>query len=352
MSFIPALQKEIKELPPAYFTLVMSGGIVSLGAHLLKFTALADFFFWANNLAFAALLLLLLARLFFYPKALLTDFKMFKKGAGFLSLVAAASILGVQHVQQKQNYAVGGILFWCSLGLWVLLMYAFLMSVTTKADKPSLEKGISGVWLLMVVSAQAMALLGALLSKQLFLPQEQVLYLVLCLYSLGLMLYIILITLIFYRLTFFKAEPKEITPPYWVNEGAVGITALAGAIFMMNIPAASGVAAFLPFIKGVSLLAWATATWWIPFIVLLEVWKYGVKKVPLSYTPTYWALVFCIGGYAVATYQLAKVLNIGYLSALPGVVFWVALALLLLVLLGMCISIVKALQNNTSSSVK
>ena len=225
-------------------------------------------------------------------------------------------------------------------------MYAFLISVTTSSDKPSLEKGISGVWLLMVVSTQTLAILGTLLSKHLPFPQEQVLYGTLCFYTLGIMLYIILITLIFYRLTFFHAGPKEITPPYWINEGAVGITALAGATFMMNISGGSAFTDILPVIKWISVLAWATATWWIPLIVLLEVWKYGVKKVSLSYTPTYWALLFCIGGYAVATFQLAKTLEAQYLSPIPEVFFYTALALLALVLAGMCISLVKAVSSH------
>lgn len=343
MNFFPALKKETQGFPPAYFTLAMSIGIVSIGAHLLKFHFISDLLFWANNIAFGILMLILLARLLFYTRHLLSDLKSFKKGAGFLSLVAGSCILGMQWVQLKQNHAVGSLLFWFSLAVWVLLMYAFLVSVTTTKEKPTLEKGISGVWLLMVVATEALAILGTLLSGHLPLPAEQVLFLTLCLYTLGIVLYIIIITLIFYRLTFFHAEPKEITPPYWVNEGAVGITTLAGATFIMNINSGSVFAEIVPVIKWAGLLAWATAIWWIPFIIILEIWKYGIKKVSFSYTPTYWALVFCIGGFAVATFQLSKALAIAYLDLLPKVFFYAALALLAIVLLGMFISIGKKL---------
>lgn len=345
MNLFTALKKEIKKFPPAYFTLVMSVGIISIGADFLKFSLISELLFWLNNAAFAVLLLLLLTRLVLYPRMFLADLKSFKKGAGFLSLIAAVSILGIQYVMLKQWHAAAAVLFWFSVVAWVVLIYAFLLSVTTKSEKPSLDKGISGVWLLMVVSTQALAILSTLLNKHLSLSPEQAVFFSLCLYTLGIMLYIIIITLIFYRLTFYHAEPKQITPPYWVNEGAVGITTLAGAVFMQNIDTTTGFTDLIPFIKGISVLAWATATWWIPFIIFLEIWKYGVKKVKLSYTPTYWALVFCVGGYAVATHLLSKVLGTSFLQPLPRTFFYIALGLLVFVLLGMCISIVKALSN-------
>lgn len=349
MNFIPALKKEVQKLPPAYFTLVMSIGIVSIGADFLKFTLIGEVLFWVNNTVFGILMLMLLSRLLFYPKRILTDLKSFKKGAGFLSLIAAVSILGIQY-QLKQLHSVASVLFWIGLIVWVLLIYAFLTSVTTKPEKPSLEKGISGVWLLMVVCTQALAILGTLLNKHLSFSSKEVIFISLCLYTVGIFFYIVLITLIFYRLSFFHAGPKEITPPYWVNEGAMGITTIAGAVFMQNITSTTGFTEFIPFIKGISLLAWATATWWIPFIILLEIWKYGIRKVSLSYTPTYWALVFCVGGYAVATHLFSKALGISFLKSIPEGVFFIALALLGLVFVGMCFSIVKAISSKPAES--
>ncbi|WP_017731341.1 tellurite resistance/C4-dicarboxylate transporter family protein [Nafulsella turpanensis] len=348
MDFFQALKKEVQMLSPAYFTLPMSVGILSIGADFLKLPTLSDSLFWVNNVVYGILLLMLLARLLFFTHPFLKDLKSFKKGAGFLSFIAATSILGIQYVKLQQAYTTGSILFWCSLGIWILLMYSFLMSVTTQSEKPSLEKGMSGVWLLIVVSTQALAIHGTLLAKHLSIPKEQVIFLTLCLYTLGIFLYLILITLIFYRLTFFPAKPKEITPPYWINEGAVGITTLAGAVLLQNINSSSGFTGIEPVIEWISLLAWATASWWIPFIILLEIWKYGIKKEKLTYTPTYWALVFCIGGYAAATHLLFKVLSISFLTAAPKVAFYVALALFGIVLLGMCISIIKSLSSNHS----
>ena len=46
------------------------------------------------------------------------------------------------------------------------------------------------------------------------------------------MLYIWIISLIFYRYTFFAMEPSDLAPPYWINMGAVAISTLAGALLV------------------------------------------------------------------------------------------------------------------------
>ena len=57
------------------------------------------------------------------------------------------------------------------------------------------------------------------------------------------------------------------------------------------------------------------------------------------YQPSYWALVFCVGGYAVATHLLTTVLGISFFGSIPEVVFYTALFLMVILLVGMFISI-------------
>ena len=42
------------------------------------------------------------------------------------------------------------------------------------------------------------------------------------------MLYIWLIALIFYRIMFLPLTPADLTPPYWINMGAMAISTLGG----------------------------------------------------------------------------------------------------------------------------
>ena len=54
-------------------------------------------------------------------------------------------------------------------------------------------------------------------------------------------------------------------------------------------------------------------------------WPNFKEKEKLSYTPTYWVLLFCVGGYAVSTHLLTKVLGVSYLQSTQEVVFYVGL---------------------------
>src|SRR5262249_16060509 len=65
-----------------------------------------------------------------------------------------------------------------------------------------------------------------------------------------------------------------------------------------------------------TLLFWAVATWWIPMLLVLGVWRYLIYGVPLAYHPLYWGGVFPLGMYSVATYHLAKIVAAPFLLPL------------------------------------
>ena len=50
------------------------------------------------------------------------------------------------------------------------------------------------------------------------------------------MLYIWIISLIFYRYTFFTMQPSDLAPPYWINMGAMAISTLAGTLLVAAAP--------------------------------------------------------------------------------------------------------------------
>ena len=89
----------------------------------------------------------------------------------------------------------------------------------------------------------------------------------------GGMLYIWMISLIFYRYMFFRFSRSDLLPPYWINMGAVAISAVAGAALAAAAPSSPLLRAMLPVVNGLTLLFWATATWWIPNLVLLGIWR-------------------------------------------------------------------------------
>ena len=88
-------------------------------------------------------------------------------------------------------------------------------------------------------------------------------------------LYFWIVTLIFFRYTFLHMSPNDLTPPYWSNMGAEAISALVGATLIEHTALSPDVAGIVPFVKGFTLFYWAIATWWIPMLVVLGVWRYS-----------------------------------------------------------------------------
>ena len=77
-----------------------------------------------------------------------------------------------------------------------------------------------------------------------------VLFFALCMYLLGAMLYLTIITLIFYRFTFLTLTVDQLTPPYWINMGAVAITTLAGASLLLQADRWPFLVMLRPFLTG------------------------------------------------------------------------------------------------------
>jgi tellurite resistance protein TehA-like permease len=124
---------------------------------------------------------------------------------------------------------------------------------------------------------------------------------------------------------------REFTPPYWINMGALAITTLAGSLLVAQLPATGSLQELVPFLKGFTLFFWATATWWIPLLAMLEIWRHGWRRVPLRYEVDDWDIVFPLGMYTVGTYELVRALQLDFLRFIPAIGVYVSLLAWLLV---------------------
>ncbi|MDZ7845197.1 MAG: tellurite resistance/C4-dicarboxylate transporter family protein [Anaerolineales bacterium] len=290
-SFLKTIDRSSASLHPGYFALVMATGIVSIASHFLGFDSVAWALFLINITAYIILWLLTLRRIFWHSLSLWSDLTDHSLGAGFFTIVAGTAVLGSQVEILTGKTATAALLWGLGLILWIILIYIFFTMVTIKEIKPDISKGINGAWLVAVVATQGISILAALVVSEFPDWLDPVLFFALSMYLLGCMLYILIISFIVYRFSSLKLEPEELSPPYWINMGAVAITTLAGSTLILNSARWGFLTSILPFLKGFTLFFWATCTWWIPLLLILGGWRHVIKKFP-------WSTIPCTGAWS------------------------------------------------------
>lgn len=321
----------------------MATGVVSIACQLLGLRFIAVPLVGVNWIAYVILWSLTLIRIAKFRELLLHDVADHGRAPGFFTIVAGTCVLGTQNMVVLGAAEVALALWWFGLGLWFLIMYSFFTAVTTRGRKPTLSRGINGAWLIAAVATQSVVVLRGVIDV-VSPPPEIIQFQVIAMFMIGCMLYLAIIPLIFYRLTFVPLTSRDFSPPYWINMGAVAITALAGSLLILRGATWPMVAPLLPFLRGFTFFFWAVASWWIPFLFALMLWRYAWMRDRFTYEPAVWGMVFPLGMYTTSTFQFSQAMSYPFLAQLPAVFVFVALAAWLLAIFGLLRGIKRSLS--------
>lgn len=335
----PKISLFVAGLSPAYFSVVMATGIVAMASTLHGWPGLALGLTWLNMFMYAVLWVLTLWRLLVYPKRLVADIENVRTSFGFFTIVAGTNVLGVEAIRILHNLDLAYGLWLVGVSLWVVFTYPVFYYTMARAKKPDWREALDGGWLLAVVATQSCAVLASQVAK----GSEMLALASGFWFCCGSLLYIVIIAAIFFRLTLFDLGPAQVAPPYWINMGAISITTLAGTRIISDAPRFPGtMGSLLPFFSGITFLFWTFATWWIPLLILLGVWKHAVTRLPLTYTPALWAMVFPLGMYATCTKMMELTFHVRVFGQISGVMVYVAVAVWAAVALGLVRSAFRA----------
>ena len=303
----------------------MATGIISTGTYLLGPSWLSRALLAAASIGLVVLSAALLARVIIFRSSVAADIQAPDRVFGFFTITAGADVLGVRLAAAGHPLATA-ILASAAAAVWLALTYGVPASLLLTRARDSVLGGVNGTWLLWVVATQSLSLTASTLvpawpsQSGLLAPAATGLW------SVGLVLYLLLVSLILLRWLTVAMTPATLGPPYWILMGATAITVLAGAR-ILNLPAAlPAVRATAGFVEGFSFTLWAFGTWWIPLLVILGFWRHVRHHWPLTYEPTLWSVVFPLGMYSVATLVFGKAAHLAFTEPLARFMLWVAVA--------------------------
>jgi tellurite resistance protein TehA-like permease len=320
----------IRDLNPGDFAFVLATGIISTGTLLLGPSWLSQAMLVIASIGFVLLVVVLVIRLARYRSQMAADFRDPGRVFGFFAVPASCDLLGTRFASAGHPIVTTVLACVAAIG-WLVLTYGVPASLLLAERREPVLGGVDGTWLLWVVATQSLstdssALVPVWPSQSTLLATASV-----ALWSIGLMLYLLLVSLILLRWLTVAMTPATLSPPYWILMGATGITVLAGAD-ILSLPARfAAVSAIAGFVKGVGFVFWSFGTWWIPLLIVLGFWRHVLRKWALRYQPALWAVVFPIGMYSVSTLTFGKTVRLGFMELLGRGVLWVAVAAWLLV---------------------
>lgn len=339
------LSISVARLPPASFGVVMATGIVSDATRLLGLVELATLLVWINVGIYGILTGLSLSRLLGFGRLVGKDLRDPTRAPGALTFVVGSCVVGSNLAILTRSALAAAILWFIAIIVWVVLVNATFVLLATRPEKRGgLSKSFDGNWFLLGVAAEALAVTGAVVAAHSATARELALACALIFFLLGSIFYVGLFTLLLYRLLFLPLTPEAITPSYWISMGAAAIASFAGALLARGAASSPLLTALYPLTLGMAVFFWAVASWWIPPLVILGIWRHLRHHLPIRYNAQYWAIVFPLGMYAVASFQLFDDVGWRLLLVLGHIFAYAALASWALATMGLVRAVARAVS--------
>ncbi|MEO8815319.1 MAG: tellurite resistance/C4-dicarboxylate transporter family protein [Mycobacterium sp.] len=315
-------------LPPDVFAAVMATGILSIAARNHHYRWISD---TLGVLAAAGLLVLvvLVPVTFAVRRRVGWDFTDPDVTLRLFTFVAACAVLDSRLTAHPVAVRGLGVL---ALGSWLLLGVATVRNMAAQAWA-ALRDRAHGAWELGSVGTSGLAIVAAQAARH--TDDHRWLLLAVPAWVLALGIYGLMTWLILWRSTTERLDLEGFEPDDWILMGAMAIATVAGDWIHAAL-VGSAPAWLAESVRVVTIVTWVVASLWIPPLIYFVLHRVHRRPGMLKFDGVWWAVVFPLGMYSVATDAMAAELGMGSMQTVSLVFFWNALtAWLIVVIAGM-----------------
>lgn len=328
---------------PGWFASVMGTAVIVVALFVFrKFVPFARelqlFFLTTAILLFLVLLIPWLTRWLKYPQAVRKDLAHPVSAAFFPTMPISMLVLGIAIEKTPLPFLSESASWNILLVLWLagsagILFFALgILNTFFHMEEIKWEAATLG-WLIPPVSALLVPILGSSLTVHFIeSPWGNIIFFTSLMFlGAGSLLFLLVMGTAFTRYIFYALPPAHLTPTLWVGIAPTSILTIV--ILKMNQPIQAVFDPSPPTVEVLNLLAqvggvalWGFALFWLTLALLVTLKTH--QKTPLPFALSWWAFIFPVGAFTVASgvlYQavpFALYLWVG-LAALTGLLaFW------------------------------
>lgn len=319
----------LKFFSPAWFAAVMgTGGI----ANVLYFWSntwfllriLAVILAWLNFIMFLLLLFPWLIRWFTHFSQLKKDLDHPVMGNFFVTMPVGAMIVASNAALMGGGFLPKSLVLGISLLAWLIgiigaYVFGLYVYFNMLRSEQTMPQAMNLAWLITPVASIAVPLIGSPLVNMLkeINPggAKTVLLLNLSFYGIGFFLFIFIGAIIFNRLAQYSLPPAAAAPTFWITLGPIGV----GAITLMTMADSGKALGLLNSVDTAYLLAavfWGLGFWALG-IAIFVTWRY-LKQGPIPFSLTWWAFIFPLAAYTMASFKIAGYFNSSFIYWYTG----------------------------------
>ncbi|MGH9206884.1 MAG: tellurite resistance/C4-dicarboxylate transporter family protein, partial [Acidimicrobiales bacterium] len=281
----------------------MALGILSTTALDLRLMIISELLMWCAGITFVGLTFLLLSALLRNCRRLRERLIQAQDCFSSYALVAALVVLAVRLLGARAG-SLGLALWVVATGMWGGI--SVLVVIGLRRRKAPLHLISGGRWLLFIVATQSLAVLGAAVASD--LRSAAVGVTALLLWSLGLLMYPAVGSLVVRRLHSRGLRAVDFTPDHWILMGALAISTFAGTRLAESATRA-GFASTGPALSGMATVTWVLATLlYVPFAAT-SVRRWIGEPSTRRYDAEWWSAIFPLGMYAACSFELGTALG-------------------------------------------